>query len=177
MTAQCASTEPDPACAGCAAHASRRAFLRDAAVAGATALGAIGLRACDAAALPIHWSSGARVRDRQVRLPLPDADGVHIDRDDELILVRWPQAVYAFALSCPHQRTMLKWITKDSRFQCPKHTSKYEPDGVFISGRATRGMDRYRVRIASASVFVDTTTAIRQDENAAGWSQAVARVP
>lgn len=166
----------NPACDGCAAHASRREFLLDATRAVAAALGAIGMGTHNAAALPIHWSRGARVRDRQVRFPLPDADGVRIDRDNELILVRWQQSVYAFALSCPHQRTMLKWLAKDARFQCPKHKSKYQPDGSFISGRATRGLDRYPVRIAAASVIVDTSAAIRQDENADGWNDAVARI-
>jgi Rieske Fe-S protein len=126
--------------------------------------------------MPIRWSAGSRERDRMVRFPLPDADGAQIDRDNELILVRWQQSIYAFALSCPHQRTMLKWIAKDARFQCPKHKSKYQPDGVFISGRATRGMDRYPVRIAGTSVIVDTSALIRQDEDEAGWSAAMARL-
>ena len=56
--------------------------------------------------------------------------------------MRFQGVVYAFNLSCPHQNTALKWQPDDQRFQCPKHKSRYQPDGTFISGRATRGMDR-----------------------------------
>ncbi len=80
--------------------------------------------------------------------------------------------MYAFALSCPHQNTALKWLKDEGRFQCPKHKSKYEPDGTFIEGRATRGMDRYVVRRDGAKVVVDLGKLIEQDKDGAGWSAA-----
>ncbi|MBL8981372.1 MAG: Rieske 2Fe-2S domain-containing protein, partial [Gemmatimonadetes bacterium] len=69
---------------------------------------------------------------------VPATDGVRIDKDAEVILVRQQHSVWAFALSCPHQNTALRWNPRDQRFQCPKHKSKYQPNGVFIEGRATR---------------------------------------
>ena len=73
---------------------------------------------------------------------IPAADSVQIDHDADVILVRWENAVYAFNLSCPHQNTALRWVDASKRFQCPKHKSQYTPSGEFITGRATRGMDR-----------------------------------
>jgi nitrite reductase/ring-hydroxylating ferredoxin subunit len=99
-----------------------------------------------------------------------------VDRDNELILVREGEAVYAFALSCPHQRSMLKWQEKDQQFRCTKHGSKYEPSGEYVSGRATRGMDRFAVRVEGGQVVVDLSRKYQQDEDPAGWEGAVVRV-
>ena len=44
------------------------------------------------------------------------------------------------ALSCPHQNNAVKWVAKDHCFQCTKHDSQYQPDGVYTSGRATRNL-------------------------------------
>ena len=67
---------------------------------------------------------------------MPAADGVTIDRDAQVILVRFQQKVYAFNLACPHENTALRWRERDVRFQCPRHESQYQPDGTFI--RAAR---------------------------------------
>jgi Rieske Fe-S protein len=104
---------------------------------------------------------------------VPAADGVQIDRDNEVILVRWQSAVYAFNLSCPHQNTALRWDGADARFQCPKHHSKYQPDGTFISGRATRNMDRFTLRLDANTIIVDVDAMHKSDEDQAGWSAAV----
>jgi nitrite reductase/ring-hydroxylating ferredoxin subunit len=108
--------------------------------------------------------------------PIPAADGVQIDRDQEVILVRWQGAVYAFNLSCPHQRTALRWNEGDSQFQCPKHHSKYRPDGTFVSGRATRGMDRFSVSRSGDEVVVDVGAMHKEDQDEAGWTAAVVRL-
>jgi Rieske Fe-S protein len=79
----------------------------------------------------------------------------------------------ASTLACPHQNTALRWIEKDHRFQCPRHHSKYEPDGTFISGRATRSMDRYAIRREGANIVVDFSTLHEQDTDPAGWSAAL----
>jgi Rieske Fe-S protein len=105
--------------------------------------------------------------------PIPSSDGVHIDRDEDVILMRWENVVYAFSLACPHEHTALRWIDADKRFQCPRHKSRYEPDGTFISGRATRSMDRFAVRREDANIVVDFSILYRQDSDAAGWRAAV----
>jgi Rieske Fe-S protein len=163
-------------CAGCSHASSRRDFLRDAAGAAAALFCALGATPADLAALPIRNARGSRTATSEVSYPLPTADGATIDRDNEVILVRWQSSVYAFALSCPHQRTMLKWLPREQRFQCPKHKSKYQPDGAFISGRATRGMDRYPLRLQSANVLVNTERTLKEDAEPTAWSAATLKL-
>jgi nitrite reductase/ring-hydroxylating ferredoxin subunit len=166
---------PHAGCAGCALHDSRRAFLRDAAAALAGIAALLGLPA-SAHALAARLTSASRVSGTEASYPLPDADGVTIDKEREVILVRWDGAVYAFRLSCPHQKTALKWKEKDGRFQCPKHKSKYQPDGTFISGRATRGMDRYALRRKKSEIVVDVSKVYLEDKDEAGWRAAVVKL-
>jgi Rieske Fe-S protein len=161
-------------CDGCteSCSGSRRDFLRVAtgAVAGLTLL--FGFRSRDAAALTIGFARGEPLADTLLRYPIPAADGVVIDRDNEIIIARHRRRAYAFALSCPHKRTMLKWQPQDARFQCPKHKSKYQPDGTFISGRATRGMDRHAIRLQGNELIVNPGAVYREDKNSAGWKAA-----
>src|SRR5213076_824952 len=96
---------------------------------------------------------------------IPAADGATIDHEHEIILVRYRARVYAFNLSCPHRQTALRWEPEDGQFQCPRHHSRYQPDGTFVSGRATRNMDRFGVRRDGGNVVVDESRFIRQDEN------------
>ena len=53
------------------------------------------------------------------------------------------------------------------------HKSRYQPDGVFISGRATRNMDRLAVRREGDTIVVDVDKLYRSDQNAADWAAAV----
>lgn len=108
--------------------------------------------------------------------PIPAADSVQIDHDDDVILVRWENAVYAFNLSCPHQNRALRWVDAARRFQCPKHQSQYTPTGEFITGRATRGMDRLDIKREGSNVVVELDSYHRQDQDAAGWSAAMVRL-
>jgi len=98
---------------------------------------------------------------------------VQIDKENQVILVRWQNAAYAFNLSCPHQNTALRWDDADHRFQCPKHHSKYRPDGVFIEGRATRGMDRLAIQRQGSELVVDLDKMFKEDEDGAAWTAAV----
>jgi Rieske Fe-S protein len=90
-----------------------------------------------------------------------------------VILSRVGKQVYAFALACPHQNTALRWDGGENRFQCPKHKSRYRPDGSFIEGRATRSMDRYAVKLASGQIVVDIDKVIQEDMDKSAWQQAV----
>ncbi len=110
------------------------------------------------------------------RYAIPATDGAVIDRDNQVILVRWMNAIYAFALSCPHQNTALRWDDADGRFQCPKHHSKYQPDGTFISGRATRNMDRLTITRDGDAVVVDVDALHKSTDDPTGWAAAVVHV-
>ena len=106
------------------------------------------------------------------RYPVPAADGVTIDRGAQVVLVRHQMRAYAFALACPHQNTALKWLPKDGRFQCPKHDSRYQPDGAFVSGHATRSMDRFAIRREGEALVVDAARWFQSDRQAAEWAAA-----
>jgi len=165
--------EADADCGGCQLVTDRREFLR---AASAFALGAIAL------GLPIRSASAkvlasAATGKKTLSYPVPATDGADIDRDNEVIIVRDKDEVYAFNLSCPHQNTALRWNESAMRFQCPKHHSQYQPDGEFITGRATRNMDRLGIRRdASNNIIVDPDTLYRSDDDAAQWAAAVVKL-
>jgi nitrite reductase/ring-hydroxylating ferredoxin subunit len=171
----CAPTPHADDCAGCGVAPDRREFLRTSAAAVAAALLALGARRADALA-PLAFTSARGARGNVRTYSIPAKDGAEIDKENEVILARWQGSVYAFALSCPHQNTALKWLDADQRFQCPKHKSKYRPDGSFIEGRATRGMDRYSIRRDGASVAVDLGDLHEQDTDPSGWNAAVVKI-
>jgi len=127
------------------------------------------------AALPVLFVDGIEAAGEQ-KYPFPAGDGVTIDRKQQIIIVRTQSHVYAFNLSCPHENTALKWLPKDNRFQCPKHESKYQPNGTFMSGRATRNMDRLQIRRDGDALFVDLSHIIKSDTDPAGWAAATIAV-
>jgi len=135
--------------------------------------GALHLTPAQAGALPVDLAAGFAAVDEEVAFPIPTQDGVSIDKVHALILVRHEQSVYAFGLSCPHQKTPLRWQDAEGRFQCPKHKSRFRPDGAFIDGRATRNMDRYRIRRDAGNVMVDLAALYREDEHRDDWLAAV----
>src|SRR5690348_12409843 len=102
------------ACGSCPANDDRRRFLADAARVAIGALVMLGARQSKAAQLPVGFVRALEGSRADVkRYAVPAADGVSIDKDAEVILVRWQNAVYAFALSCPHQNTALRWVDAD----------------------------------------------------------------
>ena len=163
-------------CAGCTLH-NRRDVLLDALRAAAAALAAIGMAPGAAEAMPLRWISAIAAKGEERTYPGPAADGVQIDKDNEVILARAGKSVYAFSLACPHQNTALRWDAGNNRFQCPKHKSKYRPDGTFIEGRATRSMDRYAVRLVGGSVAVDVDKVYQEDTDLTQWQHAVVTLP
>ncbi len=164
-------------CEGCDSLGDRRDFLRQAAGWAAAVAVALGIPGRAAVALPIGAAVGRKsAGGGGVSYPIPAADGVLIDKQNEVILARHQGSVYAFALSCPHQNTALRWLDDEGRFQCPKHKSRYQPDGTYISGRATRSMDRLPIRREADTAVVDVEHVFESDKDQAAWSAAVAKV-
>ena len=165
-------TDSNNACSGCPL-ADRREFLRDAAGLALGLLAGLGLAPAHAGALTIREVTGrGRPGRSDCSYPIPASDGATIDKKHQVILVRYQGVVYAFALSCPHQNTALRWREEDARFQCPKHKSQYRPDGSFITGRATRNMDRLPIRREGQQLVVDTDHVFESDKDPAGWAAA-----
>ena len=168
------TSNEDEDCTGCGSCVGRRDFLR-------TGLGAAAMAALAAflptraEATPLRWTQ-ALGRGGELRYPVPAADGVEVDRSNELILVRHQGVVTAFALSCPHQRSMLRWREGKEIFQCTKHHSEYDPMGVYQKGRATRNMDRLLVRLEGDEIVVDPSTTYHSDDDPQGWASAAVKV-
>jgi len=136
---------------------------------------ALGLGATDLAALPVTIVDGDPVG-AEHRYPVPAADGVTIDKTGQVIVVRYQSHLYAFNLACPHQNQALRWLPKEGRFQCPKHESKYQPNGTFMNGRATRNMDRLLVRVEDGSLVVDVDKMFQSDKDPVGWAAATVTI-
>lgn len=159
-------------CAGCS---GRRDFLRESVAAAVALIGLSGVVPVQALSALTRAGSAASVADG-VRYPIPPADGVSIDNKNQVILCRSRSEVFAFALACPHQNTALRALPANAGFQCPRHKSRYQPDGTFVSGRATRNMDRLPITRESDVVVVNTTAAFESDTHAAQWAAAFVKL-
>src|SRR5262245_30857367 len=158
----------DAVCSG--RRPARREFLQSTGCFG-VAVALLGLSSTDASALPVGLTEGFQ-NGGERQYPIPAGDSVNIDRQAQLIVVRFNGYAYVFALSCPHQNNAVKWIQKDHRFQCTKHDSQYQPDGLYTAGRATRNMDRYAIRRDGDSIFVDLHHWFQSDKDPKGWAAA-----
>lgn len=143
--------------------------MRDAAL---LALALLGVSASEADALALRTGAALAARGDERTYAIPSADGAIIDKEESVIIARWQGALYAFSLACPHQNTVLHWENDHARFQCPKHHSKFQPDGTFIEGRATRAMDRFAIRRDGERVLVDVDKLYRQSEDPDLWKAA-----
>jgi Rieske Fe-S protein len=158
-----------------ACDVDRRGFLRNCTVIAAAALAA-GASGVAAEQVRAAFVTGSGAGPRAVMYAVPTEDGVLVDREHSILLTRWQRHLYAFSMICPHQRAAVKWLEADARFQCTKHKSKYSGAGVYLSGRATRGLDRHPIHVANGQVIVDDTVLLKEDEDAAAWQAAVAMV-
>jgi nitrite reductase/ring-hydroxylating ferredoxin subunit len=127
------------------------------------------------AGLPFAETSGTGPA-AEKRYPLPAGDSVNIDRQAQVILIRFQNSVYAFALACPHEHAAVKWLPRDKRFQCSKHDSQYQPNGTYTAGRATRNLDRFAVRREENSIVVNLQRWFESDKDPAGWASALIQV-
>ncbi|MEO7085019.1 MAG: Rieske 2Fe-2S domain-containing protein [Gemmatimonadaceae bacterium] len=164
-------------CGSCAL-VGRRNFLRDAGLAAIGILVGLGASAERALAQPVEFVAAIGGGREDKSWAIPAKDGTQIDKTNETIITRWQGKVYVFALSCPHQNTALKWSDKDNAFECPKHHSRFLPDGEYIkdSGRATRAMDRFTVRKDANNVVANLDKLYQEDEDEAAWKTAFVTV-
>jgi len=158
-------------CATTDCFIGRRAFLRDTATAAAVMAGV-------SVAAPLRFLSAMEPRSATgtIKYPIPGTDSVSIDATNEVILCRSAGEVFAFALSCPHQNTALRAIPGGGGFQCSRHKSKYQANGTFVSGKATRNMDRLQITKAGDTVVVDPAIAFLSDEEPDKWNAAKVKV-
>jgi nitrite reductase/ring-hydroxylating ferredoxin subunit len=163
-------------CDACPLVTDRRSFLRDMAIAVAGTLAIAGLAPGSAFGGSVRRIAPLAGTREMRRYELPRADGVSIDDESEVILARWQDRVYAFSLLCPHRGTRLTWHADESRVFCPKHEARFRPDGAHDSGRRTRALDRYDLRLDGNAIVVNLDVLHRVDEDPAGWNAAVLSV-
>jgi len=158
------------------ANQERRAFVQSAVGAVGALLGLSLLVSQEGAAQIVALAAPPRGGRGDTRYPVPAADGVNIDKENDVIIARAGDNAYAFSLACPHQSTALRWYEGDHRFECPKHKSRFSPVGELIEGKARRNMDRLPIRLEGTELVVDTSREIRSDEDPEKWATAVASV-
>ena len=150
---------------------TRRAFLRSTGCAIA-AFAAGALVPAELRALPRRDITAERAGAER-RYPIPAADSINIDHGESAILVRYQGKVFGMSLGCPHEHAAVRWVEKDHRFQCTKHDSRYQEDGVHISGRSTRNLDRFAIRRDADAVVLDFDHLFQSDTDPTGWAAAV----
>jgi Rieske Fe-S protein len=87
------------------------------------------------------------------------------------MLARYQGMVMALSMTCPLSRRRCGGAA-EQRFRCSKHDSKYQPNGTYTSGRATRNLDRFPIRRDGDAVVVNVTQVFKSDQDAAGWNNA-----
>jgi Rieske Fe-S protein len=164
--------DPRVPCAACAGDDSRRDFLKHTAALLSGALAAMAGSAAQAVALTVTPVQPLDASGADLTYPVPAADGATVDRDNGVIIVRFQGKVFAFNLSCPHENAAVRWKAAVRRFECSRHDSRYSPDGIYTSGRATRNMDRFAVKRNGDTLVVDVSRLIQSDTQKAQWEAA-----
>lgn len=161
-------------CGQCPVGASRRAFLRDIGLAVGAALVGAAVGPGIALAESVSDLAPSRSLGTQRTYVLPAIDSISVDADNDVILARWKNRVYAFSLRCPHRGTQLEWLSDERLVFCPKHEARFRPDGSHESGRRSRDLDRYDVsRQGNTSIIVDLNALRRADREPQAWQAAV----
>jgi nitrite reductase/ring-hydroxylating ferredoxin subunit len=148
---------------------TRRQFLACGCL--AIALGPAGGRLLSASSFATGLPSG-----RERVYAIPAADGVTVDTEAQLLLVRHENKAFAFGRACPHQAAAIRWVPARGQFQCTKHDSRFGAEGERLSGVAPRGLDRYGIRREGDRLVVDLDRTYRSNEDPAGWTSASAEV-
>lgn len=175
-TMKCVPGDPKKLPGACACRSglsTRREFLSAGTCCLTVALASYGTHIDAAHMLFVTGAQAAGGAGAEVSYPLPAEDGISIDQENEVILVRSERRIFAFAVSCPHENTALRWRRKDFRFQCPRHAATYAVDGSYQSGRVTRNMDRFAIRLDGQKVVVNLAALYRSDQQKAEWESAV----
>jgi nitrite reductase/ring-hydroxylating ferredoxin subunit len=68
------------------------------------------------------------------------------------------------------------WHEDEDRIFCPKHKARFMKNGDHASGRSSRNLDRYAVRMQGREVIVDTDRIYREDQSPQERSSAVLSV-
>lgn len=65
---------------------------------------------------------------------------------------------------CTHLGCTVPWKDEEGRFNCPCHSSIFNPQGEVVSGPAPRPLDLFPLEIVEGKVVVDTGKVITRDK-------------
>ena len=156
---------------------SRRLFFQQVGSAALATLALSGLHPSIALAESVRAVAGSSPAPGQRAYPIPVADGVSIDEAAGVILVRAANHLYAFSTECPHRGAQLEFLSNESTIYCRKHKARFGADGTWRSGRRTRALDRFPIRVASRQVVVAVDTLLEQDVDGAAYDAAEVMLP
>jgi nitrite reductase/ring-hydroxylating ferredoxin subunit len=159
-------------CGECPLQSNRRAFLRSAALSVVATLVATGFSPGAALAELVTETKGKRLSAALRSYSLPPADAVLVDESNDVIITRFGRKVYAFSQRCPHKGARLVWHEDEDRIFCPKHKARFMKNGDHASGRSSRNLDRYAVRMQGREIVVDTDRIYREDQSPQEWESA-----
>lgn len=160
----------------CPRLVDRRSFLRDASIAVGAALIAGGLVPNQAFANGITSIAALPAGALERAYALPTTDGVSVDADNRVALVRVNHQIFAFSLECPHRGRVLEWTDSENRFYCSKHKARFAASGQHASGRRTPDLDRFALRVQQNRVVVSVDRVLTAETTPAEWSGAVVQV-
>jgi len=160
----------------CPRLVDRRSFLRDASITVGAALLAGGLVPNQTFANGIASIAALPAGAQERAYALPTADGVWVDADNRVALVRVDRQIFAFSLECPHRGRVLEWTDAENRFYCSKHKARFIANGQHASGRRTPDLDRFALRVQQNRVVVSVDRVLASDTMPAEWARAVVRV-
>jgi nitrite reductase/ring-hydroxylating ferredoxin subunit len=97
---------------------------------------------------------------------------VNVDEENDVIIARSEGRVHAFSLKCPHKGARLQWRENEGKIFCPKHKARFLANGDHVSGRGSRDLDRYGVRLERGELVVDLDNIYREDRSPSEWQAA-----
>ena len=128
---------------------SRRELLSYAWLAALAAAIATGLRAGLHFARPRPGEFGG-VLDMGPASELPPPGSSPVNQPEgRFWLVATDEGILAINKACTHLDCLCDWDEQNREFVCPCHGSRFAEDGTYISGPATRSLDRYVIQIVS----------------------------
>jgi len=71
--------------------------------------------------------------------------------DGRLFVANTGTHIYALSQKCPHLGCRVPFCDSSGRFECPCHGSTYDLGGEWIEGPAPRGLDRFLLKLDSAT--------------------------
>lgn len=78
--------------------------------------------------------------------------------DGRLFVTNTGTELFAISQKCPHLGCRVPFCDSSGRFECACHGSKYDLGGEWIEGPAPRGMDRYPLKLNSATGVLTADT-------------------